>query len=66
MFISSFETRRVMPALLVAGSLTAVSQGVVTRWNCNLAIPVTTSGVYIDIDTRTSSTNNYWITSSRG
>ena len=59
MSISSIVSRRALPAFLVAASVTGASQAVVTRWNCNLAIPVTTSGIYIDIDTRTSSTDSF-------
>lgn len=60
MFISSREfVRSAAVAVVAASSVCALAAGATTRWNCNLAIPVTSSGIFIDLDTRTSSTSSF-------
>ena len=58
MSISSRLSHHLVLASAVAASVTAVSEGAVTRWNCNLVIPNTTGGLYLNIDTRASAASS--------
>jgi hypothetical protein len=58
MSISSRLSHHLVLASAVAASVTAVSEGAVTRWTCNLVIPNTTAGLYLNLDTRTSATSS--------
>jgi len=45
-------------AVTAAVSLSGMASAAVSRWDCNLSIPANTTGLFFNVDTRTSGTSN--------
>ena len=45
-------------AVSAAVSLSGMASAAVSRWDCNLSVPANTTGLFFNVDARTSGTSN--------